>query len=380
VTCRESIPQFGLETLLGERAVEIMAPEILEEHVVAHGPVERLAAFAKIPSMATASRVIDSWDGLDRTARAWSPEGAPAYEIFATKGQLRTLYDAGCTIVLESVERFVPALRPLCRALERELGIATGRVNVEIFCARRGGHGRPHFDPSFTFNCQISGTKTWRLQNHPAVQHPTFGMFLGRQPLCSPDCHDCAGLPTEIVGGDTVVAEPGTVVFVPPGILHETRADGETYAIAFAVEEVDSVAARVIAAARTRLYRQRAIRAARFGPQFQDVASEARAASELLRELASEVEHWDWQAEAHFALKQGLNLEVLDATHVELSATRASKRLTLDETAVAVLGLSADRQQFSLRELAAALPSLDATLLEESVRQFVNIGILEPLG
>ena len=75
--------------------------------IIVHADVRRLAAFAELPGLRSANAVMDAWDGMPQTARAWSPAEGPAYEIFASREQLRTLYEAGCTIVLEDVEHAV---------------------------------------------------------------------------------------------------------------------------------------------------------------------------------------------------------------------------------------------------------------------------------
>lgn len=368
---------FGLATLVGDQSSLLLSSRVVDEHIVARGSLERLGAFVDLPPLRTALDVIEAWDGLERTARAWSPAGGPAYEIYPSKSQIRTLYDAGSTIVLESIERFVPALRPLCRQLERDLRVDPGCVNVEVFCARRGGHGRPHFDPSFTFNCQVAGRKTWRLERNPAVQHPTFGMFLGRTPTGSPPCHDTSSLPTALSHAETVVAEPGTVVFLPPGVLHETIAASETYAIAFAIENVDSVARRVMRAASDRLFAEPRLRAARFGPQFEDNAAEARAAAAVLRELAAQIEEGAWPTERRYALRDGLKVEALAQTRVMLSALRSAKILNLDPAGAALLIYASDHRSFTLADALCTLPAEDAERVQQCLQQFANAGILE---
>lgn len=370
--------EFGLEGLLGDQASLLHQPRLVEDYLIAHGPVERLSAFAELPILRTALDAINAWDGMERTARAWSPAGGPAYELYPAKSQLRTLYDAGATIVLESIERFVPALRPLCRQLERELQVEPGCVNVEIFCARRGGHGRPHFDPSFTFNCQIIGDKTWHLQRDARVQHPSFGMFLGRTPTVEPVCHDSRSLPSGLTEPDIVVAKPGTVIFLPPGILHETLAEGETYAIAFAIEHVDCIAARILQEARRHMFAEVELRAGRFGAQFETINTEIDRAARVLRKLADQLEAHGLPARPRFVLRAGLSVTVIDATRVEISSSQVKKTLTLDPVGAALLAFAADRRPaFSFSDLIDAVPSGDAERLEQCLHQFANAGILE---
>lgn len=371
-------PDFGVRTLLGAESSMLTSPSPLEAPIVVHGSLQRLAAFAELPVLRSASTVMDAWDGTSKTARAWSPVGGPAYEIYPTREQLRTLYDAGCTIVFEGIERFIPALRPLCRALERDLDVGVGRVNVEVFCARGLGRGRPHFDPSFTFNCQIQGSKTWRLARHDAVIFPPSGMFLGRTPEPELARLLAEPLPDEIEGGETIVAEPGTVVFLPPGILHETHTETGSYAIAFAIERTDTLAGRIADEVRAELQKIPMLRAARLGAQFLEVQEEARLAAISLRRLADEIESRAWlSTEATYRLRPGLSAKPLDTNRIVLTGVRVTRTLSLDEVPVALLGWASGRSAFSSRDLAIGLPWIDPELANDCVRQLLHLGFME---
>jgi hypothetical protein len=369
---------FGVQTLLGAEASELASTAPLEAPIVVHGSVQRLAAFAELPTLRSASAVLDAWDGASRTARAWSPADGPAYEIFPVREQLRALYDAGCTIVLEGVERFVPGLRPLCRALERDLDIGAGRVNVEAFCARGSGHGRAHFDSSFTFNCQLEGSKTWRLARHEAVRFPPTGMFLGRTPEPELARLLTKPLPDAIEGGVTFMAEPGTVVFLPPGVLHETHTRTGSYAIGFAIERTESLAGIIAEEISGTLQGIPMLRAARFGAQFQDIEQDKRVAADALRCLADAIESPDWRnTEARFRLRPGLIAEALGPTCIVLRGAGAARTFSLDEMPVAMLGWASGRSAFSSRDLAHDLPLIDPELADTYVQQLIHLGLVE---
>ena len=370
--------RFGVETLLGGESSTLASTDPLELPIVVHGDVQRFAAFAQLPALRSASAVLAAWDGIPRTARAWSPSSGPAYELYPTREQLRPLYDAGCTIVLENVEGYVVELRPLCRALERDLGVGVGTVNVEVFCARGAGLGRAHFDPSFTFNCQIDGSKTWRLERNDAVQFPPTGMFLGRAP--EPELARLLHkpLPDIIEGGETVTAEPGTVVFLPPGVLHETRTATGSYAIAFAIERTESIARQVSEDVRVGLQRNPALRAARLGAQLQNIRHEAREAAKILRRIADELEFGTLaRDEATFRLRPGLSAEPLDATHVMLRGANVARTFALDEMPVTLLGWASQRAAFSLSEVARNIPLIDPDLAENYLGQLLHLGLVE---
>jgi hypothetical protein len=75
---------------------------------------------------------------------------------------LRRLYDlfaAGATIVLFGIENRIPALKSLCRALERQFSFA---CDTNVYLTPGGAHGlRPHYDNHDVFVLQVAGSKSW---------------------------------------------------------------------------------------------------------------------------------------------------------------------------------------------------------------------------
>jgi hypothetical protein len=369
---------FGIGTLLMGQAKLLHGQTPLQAPIVAEGDPRRFSAFSALPQLESGTAILNAWDGAARTARAWSPRNGPKYELFATREQIGTLYNAGCTIVLESIERFVPALRPLCRALERDLGIHPGSVNVEVFCSRSQGVSRPHFDPSFTFNCQLSGEKTWRLGSNDAIAFPTAGMFLDAPmpmelwPLAT------ATLPKTLVAQRTVVAKPGTVVFLPPGVLHETESSGETYAVAFAIERTRTVARSVADIVYGQLARHPMLRAARLGAQHLDVRAEASLSASVLREMADDLEAGRRGCvPCTFVLRRGLVIKREEANSIVLAGPKVTRTVHLDPVPIEILVWAGDCEPFSLMDLSLGLPMIDPQVLEACLEQLHRAGLLE---
>lgn len=374
---------FGTQTLLGEQAALLKAEVPLEDMIIEHGDPARFAAFTCIPTLESALTVMEAWDGTPRTARAWSPANGPAFQIYATREQLRTLYDAGFTILLEDIERFVPELRPLCRALEKDLGVAPGKVNVEAFCSPAGGRGHPHFDSSFTFNCQVQGIKKWTLAKNPAIRFPPAGMFLNRAP--SPEMADLfdAPLPSKIENGETFLAQPGSVVFVAPGVLHETYMETTSFAIAFAVEHTDSIASHVVERVRATLQKIPTVRAARLAAQSKSLQPEFASVAAQLRQLAEALENcqagWWLEDEKKHSITAGLTIEVVDKTEVILRGQNSVKTIHLDPEMVRILKWIDTRSQFSLREITVELPNIDPQFAENCIATLTRVGLMETI-
>jgi hypothetical protein len=174
------------------------------------------------------------------------------------------------------------------------------------------------------------------------------------------------------------MAEPGTVVFLPPGVLHETHTRTGSYAIGFAIERTESLAGIIAEEIRGTLQGIPMLRAARFGAQFQDIEQDKRVAADALRCLADAIESPDWRnTEARFRLRPGLIAEALGPTCIVLRGAGAARTFSLDEMPVAMLGWASGRSAFSSRDLAHDLPLIDPELADTYVQQLIHLGLVE---
>lgn len=374
------IPLLTAENLLGPSAERLRDGHILDDVIAFHGDIERLP-FMSLQVLKNVRSVLCAWDGIPNTARAWSPPSGPYFQLRPVAGQLLALYDAGYTIVLEDVERFVPELKFYCRSLERDLGVQPGKVNVEIFCAKAGGRGRPHFDPSFTFNCQITGSKAWRTVKSEAVFHPTFGMFLEHRPPLEHIAQISGSLPDNLNTLEPFIAQPGSVVLLPPGVLHQTDMLTDSYAIAFAIEHTETVATEILNELKRRISGQPGLRAARLGAQWCGLEKEAANAASVLRALADEVDRGTlrFSKDMHRAasLYSGLRIRIEGADEVMLIGTTKTKTLKVDEVTLNLLKTAASGLPFTLWDVLEEAPDTCPMLLHAALSRLLDCSILE---
>jgi len=379
-------PAFGVELLLGERARLLEATEPLEEYVAVHGSTERLCELTRIPALSSGRAAIGAWDGALHTARAWAPAGGKSFELFATPEQLPTLHDAGFNILLENAERFIPELRAMCRRLESDLRVPAGRVNVQLFCCAAGGRAAPHFDSSFTFNCQLQGTKVWRLAKNEFLRFPPryIGGFLGRRPSPALDLELLsAPIPVRLDDSEAFTATPGSVVFMPPGVLHETQIESESFAVAFAIEDTDCIADRTSALVERELRRDPALRAPRLGAQFADTAAERLRAAAALRKIAAALELGmdpDRGKSEQFRLHPSVSVEFVDETTIRLESGDGARSVSVEPVMAMVLGHAASRTPFTLSELCSDPREPAASSVQACLRTLIGTGLLQRLS
>ena len=151
---------------------------------------------------------IDAPDGSHRTSLDRGPLA-------------RQHYEAGATVTLLGLERTVPEARRLVDELCAELGLAGGLVRCGAYLSP-AGHGVPfHFDAHEVIVIQIAGTKTWRFAPDDLAQEES-GTF---RPADVRVYWHGAPARREPLTARQVVMSPGSVLFLPRGVWHETRAE-----------------------------------------------------------------------------------------------------------------------------------------------------------
>jgi ribosomal protein L16 Arg81 hydroxylase len=120
---------------------------------------------------------------------------------------VRAFYDLlpqGVSIVVNSVDRWIPQVCHLCVAIEREMGIYTG-VNAYLSFSK-GGAFKPHFDVTDVLIVQVHGNKQWRIWN-TEVPYPI-------------EIADRTKVNSSVAPDQEVKMASGDVLFIPRGEPH----------------------------------------------------------------------------------------------------------------------------------------------------------------
>lgn len=123
--------------------------------------------------------------------------------------QLYKAYGEGHTVVVNSLQRFVPKLARLSRQLQELMNFA---VEFNVYLTPAHAHGlHPHYDTHDVFVLQIEGEKTWDLYGS-AQACPLLGSF---QPVIP--VSDLPALQ------ETLVLQAGDVLYLPRGHIHDAH-------------------------------------------------------------------------------------------------------------------------------------------------------------
>jgi lysine-specific demethylase/histidyl-hydroxylase NO66 len=126
--------------------------------------------------------------------------------------RVRNEFADGYTIVLNGLERYVPAIATLAHAIEVELNFET-QVNAYITPPKSQGF-MPHYDDHDVLILQIQGSKTWHVYEHSDVPP---------RDLRRRDALVAAGLPPP----SHLRLEAGDALYLPRGRVHAAEAGAD---------------------------------------------------------------------------------------------------------------------------------------------------------
>jgi 50S ribosomal protein L16 3-hydroxylase len=172
---------------------------------------------------------------VEALARAWgAPFEAwrPGQGFTAAPWLMTVLYRRGWTLYLLEVERWLPALRGLADGLARDLGVGRERITFQAFASRAGAGSPPHCDFDLNFNVQLRGRKTWRVAENRHLEHPREAHALGAAPSEEIRAYARAPLPVRMPrDAHRFETTRGSVVFLPRGVWHGTRASQASFSL-----------------------------------------------------------------------------------------------------------------------------------------------------
>ncbi len=204
---------------------------------VGHGALERLRGLGEIEALASVEALLGAASG---PVRVWSPRDRQEGTRAVPPPQALEAYRRGWTVYLNGAERFAAELIPFVRRLEVELGLGYGAVVAEAFASRAAAGARAHCDFDFGFSVQLHGRKRWQLAPNESFRDPHESVLLCEHWDASVARYARGAPPREMPreGRLELVAEPGTVVFLPRGHWHATQADEPSLSLTFACKEV----------------------------------------------------------------------------------------------------------------------------------------------
>ena len=180
---------------------------------------------------------------VDQIASRWSrqvlvalPDFDDEYSSIHVSPDVATkLFRNGMTITFTFVNRECPIIQEWLQELFVTLRLpAQTLARAYVYASPDGRGTAPHFDHNANFVLQLKGTKVWRLAPNEHVVYPmsryTMRTVISRQM----SWYSRLPMPTEMPAQCTeVVLKPGSFLFVPRGLWHSTKAEGESLSLNF---------------------------------------------------------------------------------------------------------------------------------------------------
>jgi 50S ribosomal protein L16 3-hydroxylase len=276
----------GLAALIAPRATSEVMTNLARDAVFAvHGMKDSLAELFAIPVLASLEALLGAWP--DRISVHLPDVADEAGSVSASPHDARRMFASGMSLLFDDAHLYAPPLVRWLHAIRADLGLSTLTQQRCLIYATPAGKGTAaHFDQNVNFVLQISGTKTWTLAPNAHVARPLTRHTIG-QPV-DPELQSYARLPMpDAMPADRteIVLEPGSVLVVPRGVWHSTRAATDALALNFTFTPPTWLDL-FTAALRSRLALAKAWRETA-------VPRSPEAFEALLRELAGDAAEWN---------------------------------------------------------------------------------------
>jgi 50S ribosomal protein L16 3-hydroxylase len=274
------------------------------EHWFQHdGPLDRLSRIGDLPALRDHRSLIATHRGAFKVIRATAEHGHIEVPV-ADAAAARSFYDAGLTVHVGDVQAYLGGIERCLAGLEADLGYPAGDFGGAAVCASPpgGGFGR-HYDRFHVFVVQLVGSKHWTLAANRDVTDPTETYVAGRTPLGDLQLINPEGAPREMpADAHTLELVPGSVLFVPRGTWHSTRASTHSLSLSL-VFDPGSRLETLLGALRRRLVTDSRWRA----PAIHESPRSACTFEQLLAELGHSLAQVAPAALAHDALARASN-------------------------------------------------------------------------
>lgn len=265
----------GLAALIGPRSAAC------DEPFAVHGVDLPFA----IPMLASLDVLLGSWP---EAVQVHLPDVADeSSSVSASTRDARAMFANGMGLLFEGIQNYAPELVLWLTAIRRDLGLSVLTQQRCLAYATPAGKGTAlHFDQNTNFVVQLHGKKTWWLARNDHVVRPMTRHTIGQE--VDPELSTYAQLPmpTEMPPERIeIVLEAGSVLCVPRGVWHSTRATTDALSLNFTFSPPTWIDL-LTAALRSKLA---------LSSRWRETATpmSIETFDVLLRELALDSEHWN---------------------------------------------------------------------------------------
>ena len=200
---------------------------------VVHNNLENLKALTSLPFLNSLDDLLNSWP---MPIQAHLPDVRDeASSIDTTNKDAKKLFDNGMGLLFNEAHLISPVLTEWLEEIRSQLGLPMMTIGRCLVYATPDGKGTaPHFDQNINFVIQIHGTKKWIMASNESVKNPMTRHTMGLEPDPELASYLETPMPTKMPKeAMSFELKPGSVLFVPRGVWHETEAEGDALSLNF---------------------------------------------------------------------------------------------------------------------------------------------------
>jgi len=199
----------------------------------AHGPLARLPSPFNSPELSSFGALAARYRG-----RAGFGRGAKSPRMVTLPEQNPAhLYEMGLSVYLPDLADYVPGTEPFLRALEAELGLDEFSCHMTVWASPEADGAAMHFDGEDVISVQLAGTKRFEvapMKEYAFPYGPQYGPGGSAYDEMYPQLE--RGFPdADNADWQAVDMKPGSVLFVPRGTWHRTRAERDSFAVSIGI-------------------------------------------------------------------------------------------------------------------------------------------------
>ena len=200
--------------------------------VIHHVPDE-LKDLRDLPLVSSIEELLELWPAQIQVHLPEARDEISAVDVKAEEAE--KMFHEGMGLLFNDANLYSPILQEWVDQLKRDLGLSALTYGRSLIYVTPDGKGTaPHFDQNINFVLQIHGTKKWTLAENTSVINPmvrhTMGHPVDPEMMSYLEKPLMEKMPAK---SQTFELKPGSLLFVPRGVWHETEADGHALALNF---------------------------------------------------------------------------------------------------------------------------------------------------
>ncbi len=200
---------------------------------VTHNLKDSIKDLTDLPFLKSIDDLLKSWP---KEVDVYSAEVSD--ETGAVKSsteEARKMFAQGRGLLFNDANTISPVLQTCLEKLRRELGLSSMTYGRNLVYATKQDEGTDtHFDQNMNFVIQIHGSKTWWIAPNKTVQNPMTRHTLGLPLDPELKAYSDSPFPEKIPDNySEFKLEPGSMLFVPRGCWHSTKASTDALSLNF---------------------------------------------------------------------------------------------------------------------------------------------------